>query len=105
MSDLVGNPEDRFSRVEAHIVGDLCTQQLHKDRFLSDVNVLCTDEGAVTLKKLESSYVQVVTDKGNCNLNLKVRPDRVGQRCFSYWLCPSLELLQKINMLINAKDV
>lgn len=41
-------------------------QESYIHQFLSDVQVLCSDEGAVTLKKLESSSVQVVTDKGNC---------------------------------------
>ena len=29
MSDLVGNPEDRFSQIEAHIISDLFTDLVH----------------------------------------------------------------------------
>ena len=57
-------------------------QESYIHQFLSDVQVLCSDEGAVTLKKLESSSVHVVTDKGNCTCkNIKVK------LWFEYYIC------------------
>ena len=50
MSDLVGNPEDRFSRVEAQIVDDsksLCSYTVlhkkwtHSEPFGDQVNLKC----------------------------------------------------------------
>ena len=41
MSDLVGNPEDRFSRVEAHII--LKKNVIAKKLFKNYVNFLKTD--------------------------------------------------------------
>ena len=45
MSDLVGNPEDRFSRVAAHIMGGTHENKLQKEvsRFLGcDMALHCT---------------------------------------------------------------
>ena len=41
MSDLVGNPEDRFSHVTAHILADIKQELLYigEQRFLKDEDV------------------------------------------------------------------
>ena len=45
MSDLVGNPEDRFSRVEAHMVipNTLCSRMNHP---CTCVSVMCHEKSA-----------------------------------------------------------